>query len=299
MGVCREKAVGGEDDGKWQLGVSRRRWAVVNSRYQVRTGCYQTFKAESNWLLLQQGVKRWCCQNHKTLPPFGSASSESTRHKSKGLSIHEPRENVSSLCSCGLLSGLLSIFLIAILVGVRAPRVLQVQRPNVDLLRRMLFPSWEGWCTHAHSWGDRMGPTKKKRKACSVYYFFYFYASLKCFLRIMVMCLVRMCLHVWVWNHALVYMWLLWNLRKTLSVNTAGPGSSNLGFSDSPVLFTCVVSSCRWTASVSIFVLDLPFLSWHKHFVVLQQSICLLSERGLYTFKWAWGKTEVPTHPVG
>lgn len=171
MGVCREKAVGGEDDGKWQLGVSRRRWAVVNSRYQVRTGCYQTFKAESNWLLLQQGVKRWCCQNHKTLPPFGSASSESTCHKSKGLSIHEPRENVSSLCSCGLLSGLLSIFLIGILVGVRAPHVLQVQRPNIDLLRRMLFPSWEGWCTHAHSWGDCMGPTKKK-KACSVYYFF-------------------------------------------------------------------------------------------------------------------------------
>lgn len=173
MGVCREKAVGGEDDGKWQLGVSRRRWAVVNSRYQVRTGCYQTFKAESNWLLLQQGVERWCCQNHKTLPPFGSASSESTCHKSKGLSIHEPRENVSSLCSCGLLSGLLSIFLIGILVGVRAPRVLQVQRPNVDLLRRMLFPSWEGWCTHAHSWGDCMGPTKKKKKlAASIIFLF-------------------------------------------------------------------------------------------------------------------------------
>lgn len=143
------------------------------------------------------------------------------------------------------------------------------------------------------------GAHKKKKKSLQRLSFFYFYASLKCFLRIMVMCLVRMCLHVWVWNHALVYMWLLWNLRKTLSVNTAGPGSSNLGFSDSPVLFTCVVSSCRWTASVSIFVLDLPFLSWHKHFVVLQQSICLLSERGLYTFKWAWDKTEVPTHPVG
>lgn len=25
MDVCMEKAVGGEDDGKWQLGVSRRR----------------------------------------------------------------------------------------------------------------------------------------------------------------------------------------------------------------------------------------------------------------------------------
>lgn len=55
MVVCGKKAVGGEDDGKWQLGVSRRWWAVVNSRYQVRIGCYQTFKAESNWLLLQQG----------------------------------------------------------------------------------------------------------------------------------------------------------------------------------------------------------------------------------------------------
>lgn len=55
MGVCREKAVGGEVDGKWQLGVRGRRWVVVNSRYQVRTGCYQTFKAESNWLFAAAG----------------------------------------------------------------------------------------------------------------------------------------------------------------------------------------------------------------------------------------------------
>lgn len=140
------------------------------------------------------------------------------------------------------------------------------------------------------------GPPKKK---LAEFFFFHFYASLKYFPRVMVMCLVHMCLHVRMWNHALVYMWLHWNIRKTLLVNTAGPGSSNLGFSDSPVLFTCVVSSCRWTASVSIFVLDLLFLSWHKHFVVLEQSICLLSERGRHTFKWVWGKTEVPTHPVG
>lgn len=67
--------------------------------------------------------------------------------------------------------------------------------------------------------------------------------------------------------------------QKTLSVKTAGPGSSNLVLSDAPVLFTCVVSSCRWTASASISLLELPFLSWHKHWVVLVQSICLLSER--------------------
>lgn len=60
MGDRGEKAVGGGEDGLWQLGASTSRWAVVNSRYQVRTGCYQTFKAESNRLLLQQGEKRWC-----------------------------------------------------------------------------------------------------------------------------------------------------------------------------------------------------------------------------------------------
>lgn len=60
------------------------------------------------------------------------------------------------------------------------------------------------------------GPEKEKEKSLQRLYIFcfYFYASFKCFLRIMIMCLVCMCLHVWMWNHALVYMWLLWNLRK-------------------------------------------------------------------------------------
>lgn len=33
--------------GLWQLGASTSRWLFVNSRYQVRIGCYQTFKVES------------------------------------------------------------------------------------------------------------------------------------------------------------------------------------------------------------------------------------------------------------
>lgn len=37
------------------LGASTSRWVFVNSRFQIRAGCYQTFKAESNRLLLQQG----------------------------------------------------------------------------------------------------------------------------------------------------------------------------------------------------------------------------------------------------
>lgn len=54
-----------------QLRASTSRWAVVNSRYQVRTGCYQTFKAESIRLLLQQGKgERRCYQNPKTLLIF-------------------------------------------------------------------------------------------------------------------------------------------------------------------------------------------------------------------------------------
>lgn len=37
------------------LGASTSRRVVVNSRFQIRAGCYQTFKAESNRLLLQPG----------------------------------------------------------------------------------------------------------------------------------------------------------------------------------------------------------------------------------------------------
>lgn len=37
------------------LGASTSRRVFVNSRFQIRAGCYQTFKAESNRLLLQQG----------------------------------------------------------------------------------------------------------------------------------------------------------------------------------------------------------------------------------------------------
>lgn len=53
VGVRRGRHLGGE--GSWQLGGRTSRWAVVNSRYQVRTGCYQTFNAESFRLFLQQG----------------------------------------------------------------------------------------------------------------------------------------------------------------------------------------------------------------------------------------------------
>lgn len=59
------------------------------------------------------------------------------------------------------------------------------------------------------------GHPKKLAASIFFYYFFFnFYTSLKYFPRVMVKCLVHMCLHVWMWNHALVYMWLHWNLRK-------------------------------------------------------------------------------------
>lgn len=156
----------------------------------------------------------------------------------------------------------------------------------------MLFPSWEGWCTHAHSWGNRMAPPKK---ACSMYLFFNSMPHSSTF---PVTCVFYIC--VCMSECEIMHSCTCGFIEiSENTVNTAGPGSSNLGFSDSLVLFTCVVSSCRWTASVSIFILNLLFLSWHKHFVVLEQSICLLSERGLHMFKWVWGKTKVPAHPVG
>lgn len=66
----------GEERG-WLVehGASTSKWAVVNSRYQVRTGCYQTFKAESIRLLLQQGEKRRYYQKTlKTLRRFFKVS---------------------------------------------------------------------------------------------------------------------------------------------------------------------------------------------------------------------------------
>lgn len=55
--LSQKKAVWAGEDGSWQHGASTSRWAFVNSRYWVRTGCYQTFKAESIRLLLQRGRK--------------------------------------------------------------------------------------------------------------------------------------------------------------------------------------------------------------------------------------------------
>lgn len=57
------KTVWEGEDGLWQLGASTSRWIFVNARFKVRTGCYQTFIAESIQLSLQQGEQRSCYQN--------------------------------------------------------------------------------------------------------------------------------------------------------------------------------------------------------------------------------------------
>lgn len=57
MGNKGEKEVWGED-GLWQQVPSTSIGASVNSMYWVKTGCYQTFKAESIRLMLQQGKRR-------------------------------------------------------------------------------------------------------------------------------------------------------------------------------------------------------------------------------------------------
>ena len=163
-----KKADGGGEDGSWQLGASTSRWAVVNSRYQVRTGCYQTFKAESIRLLLQQGEKWRCYQNLKDLLIFCKVSSESTdwkwSHKPAQLDspLCDPQENAryplffpSFRCSLHSSAGAL--------VGDEALCVLQMQWANAEWLQRMLLPSWDSWCTHAHRIGDCAG-----QKACSV-----------------------------------------------------------------------------------------------------------------------------------
>lgn len=171
MGVCREKAVGGEDDGKWQLGVSRRRWAVVNSRYQVRTGCYQTFKAESNWLLLQQGVKRWCCQNHRTLPPFGSALSRV--HAPRVQRVVHPwtsRERQLSLqlwasfwASLHFLNWYSGWSQSSPCPSSAATKCRPIATDAVSILRGLM---------HTCAQLRRPYGAHKKKKACSVYYFF-------------------------------------------------------------------------------------------------------------------------------
>lgn len=133
-----KKAVGEGEDGSWQLGgASTSRWAVVNSRYQVRTGCYQTFKAESIRLLLQQGEQRRCYSNLKTLLIFCKVSSESTDWKRS----HKPAQLDSPLCDpqedatyppiapsfrCALHSS------VGVLVGDEALCVLQKQWANTE-----------------------------------------------------------------------------------------------------------------------------------------------------------------------
>lgn len=138
-----KRQLGGGEDGLWQLGASTSRWAVVNSRYQVRTGCYQTFKAESNRLLLQQGEKRWCSRDS-----LCKVSSESTDWESQVSPLYDPQENVnypltspSFWCSLHSSDG----------VGDEALCVLQMQWANAEWLQRMLLPSWESRRTHAHS----------------------------------------------------------------------------------------------------------------------------------------------------
>lgn len=130
--------------------------------------------------------------------------------------------------------------------------------------------------------------------------FFYFSASLKCFLCIMA-CVLYVC----------VCMFECEIMRACacgffeISENTVGkyrrtwqqwPWFHWL----SPVLFTCSVSSCRWTASVSTFVLSVFFFSAGTSVFLFLYKVFVFSQREGFTHQnWGEGKTEVPTCPVG
>lgn len=110
--------------------------------------------------------------------------------------------------------------------------------------------------------------------------------SLKCFPCIMES--VCMCLHVWLWEHACVCMCVSLRSQETLLVNTSGICSSVMLALVSVTHFCAIYMWCVQLQMTNIclhFELSFFFsLAGTELFVVVVvQSICLLSERMLYT----------------
>lgn len=208
-----EEAVGGGEGGSWQLGANASKWAVVNSRNQVRTGCYQTFKAESISLLLRQGEKRRCYQNLKALLIFCKVFIRVHWLKAESHVTFAGLRRTWGILPSLHLSSALCIPQLGFWQETTL-RVLQMQWANTEWLQRMLLPPWGSWCTHAHHIGDGAGQSLQ----CLVLSTFLwcqliFSLFLKCAL-----CLlshgkyVYLSLHVWMCEHA--YVWFHWDLRK-------------------------------------------------------------------------------------
>lgn len=218
----QKKAVGEGEDGSWQLGASTSKWAVVNSRYQVRTGCYQTFKAESIRLLLRQGEKRRCYQNLETLRIFCKVSSESTDWKWS----HKSAQLDSPLWSSGECdaSSHLSIFLVlsaflrwcsgwrwsSLCPSNAVSKYRVIAKDAASILREMMYTC-----------APHRRLCRAKSLQCLVLSTFLWcrWFSLpqvsSAFRVYFVMVSVCMCLHVWMCEHAsCVCMWFHWDLRK-------------------------------------------------------------------------------------
>lgn len=147
-----------------QLRASTSRWAVVNSRYQVRTGCYQHSKQKALGFCCSRGREREGVIKIWRLFPYSYNRVHWLKAESQASSA-----GLSPLWSSGecrvsshfSIFPLLSASLSGVLVGDEALCVLQLQWAYTEWLQRMLFPSWESWCTHAHRVGDCAG-----QKAC-------------------------------------------------------------------------------------------------------------------------------------
>lgn len=216
---------------------------------------------------------------------FCTVSSESTDWESKASSLHDLQENMSynrtSLSFWGSLQ-----FLLGLLVGVKASNVLQKQWANADLLQRMLLPSWESWCTHAHSQGDRVGQKNNQKKKLAVSIFrrislFLFFISLP-----------RSSAFSVLWHVFCMYVFACLNVRscvrvhvaslrsqKTLSVYTGGPGSSGLGFSDSLLCYLHVVCPAPDERHLS------PYLFCLSSFSQLAPAFCCSCTKYLSTLR--------------
>lgn len=89
---CGEKGSWGRRG--WLVAALGKYKQVSSCKLKVRTGCYQTFKAESIRLLLRQGEKRRWYQNLDTILIFCKVSLESTYWKQS----HKPAQLDSPLC---------------------------------------------------------------------------------------------------------------------------------------------------------------------------------------------------------
>lgn len=157
----------------------------------------------------------------------------------------------------------------------------------------MLPPSWESWRTHAHSIGDCAG-----QKACSVLFeahfldlcwfsLHFFFISLPLFKSQVLSVYHGKCMYVFACLNVRACMCVSLRSQETLSVNTSGICSSVMLALVSVTHFCAIYMWCVQLQMTNIclhFELSFLFsLAGTELFVVVVQSICLLSERMLYT----------------